>query len=173
MLALVTPNVDLGTYGSEALLTLLGLASITFLLGSFLLGQTPVSYGTSEPRKRIWRGFVEKMQEVIRFRPAGRQDRRSAMRREGEPLKVFVAPGANATEAGEGLVLNRSRGGLCLVVPEPVEKGRLIRVRAAHVPEDMPWIPIHVRHCQAKGGSWRLGCQFVEKLPWSVVLVFG
>jgi hypothetical protein len=88
-------------------------------------------------------------------------------------MKVFVAPGMDSAEPGEGLVVNRSRGGLCLVVHGPVEKGSLLRVRAAHVPDDMPWVPVHVRRCQAKGDSWRLGCQFVEKLPWSVVLLFG
>jgi hypothetical protein len=173
MLALATPNVDLSTYGSEVLLTLLGLGGIAFLLGSFVLGQTPVSYGASQPRKRIWRGLVEKVQEVIRSRPAGLQDRRSSPRREGEPLKVFVAPGLDSAEPGEGLVVNRSRGGLCLVVHKPMETGSLLRVRAAHVPDDMPWVPVYVRRCQVRGSSWKLGCQFVEKLPWSVVLLFG
>ena len=181
MLALATPNVDLSTYGSEALLALLALGGLVFFLGSFMLGQTPVSYDGSPPRKRIWQGFVNKVQHVVRLRPAGRaeagagrEDRRSSVRRGGEPLKVFVAPGTDGAEAGEGLVVDRSRGGLCLVVNEPVEQGSLLRVRAAHVPDDdTQWVPVYVRRCQAQGDSWKLGCQFAENLPWSTILLFG
>jgi hypothetical protein len=122
---------------------------------------------------RIWQSLVEKMRKVSRWRPAGRRDRRSSRRRGGDPVKVFVAPGTDAAAPGEGLVVDRSRGGLCLVVHDPVEQGSLLRVRAAHVPDDLHWVPVYVKRCQAQGDSWKLGCQFVENLPWSVTLLFG
>jgi PilZ domain len=173
MLALATLNVDLSTYGSVALLALLALGGLVFFLGSLVLGRTPVSYDGSLPRKRMWQRFVNKVRHVVRLRPTGRKDRRSSMRREGEPVKVFVAPGTDSAEAGEGLVVDRSQGGLCLMVNEPVEQGSLLRVRAAHVPDDAQWVPVYVKRCQAQGDSWKLGCQFAENLPWSVNLLFG
>jgi PilZ domain len=172
MLALATPIMSLNPYGPAVLLTLLALGGISFLLGAFVLGRTLV-YGASLSRKRIWRGFVDKVREVIRWRPAGRKDRRSSMRREGQPVKVFVAPGTDTAAAGEAVVVDRSQGGLCLVVHEPVEQGSLLRVRAAHVPDDAQWVPVYVKRCQAQGDSWKLGCQFAENLPWSVNLLFG
>jgi len=72
-----------------------------------------------------------------------------------------------------GMVLDRSRGGLRLSVAYPVTVGRILGLRTESFPKDLPTVQVRVRHCQKKGEQWKLGCQFIEKLPWTVVLLFG
>jgi len=62
---------------------------------------------------------------------------------------------------------------LCLSLPRKVEVGQLLAVRTGSFPESVSSVQLRVRHCKQIGNGWRLGCQFVEDLPWSTVLLFG
>lgn len=73
----------------------------------------------------------------------------------------------------EGLVLNRSKGGLQLSVDQAVPVGTVLGVRASAAADNLPWVQIRVKRCRQHGETWTLGCQFVETLPWSVLLLFG
>jgi hypothetical protein len=85
---------------------------------------------------------------------------------------VIIIAGESA-QAEPGLVINRSKGGLCVSVSQPVAVGTTLQLRACQAPDDTPWIPVLVRHCGANKDRWQLGCQFVEELPWSILLLFG
>lgn len=106
--------------------------------------------------------------------PAGLgRDRRTARRRKGKPVKVMLSTGDDTQEPLRGWVLDRSRGGLCIISPQEVPVGRVMGIRAAVAPEDSPWINIQVKNARRKRRRWALGCQFTEELPWAVLLLFG
>jgi hypothetical protein len=100
-------------------------------------------------------------------------ERRAALRRRGGETEVIIAPSEDGQEPAKGMVIDRSQGGLCLSVAQPVAGGSVLRLRVTNAPEDLPWIEVMVRNCRQKDERWLLGCKFVEELPWSVLLLFG
>jgi hypothetical protein len=86
---------------------------------------------------------------------------------------VLISDALNPGKPLQGLVLDRSRGGLYLSVPHRIDVGSLLTVRTSDFPNDVASVRLLVRHCIQKGNEWRIGCQFVEELPWSVLLLFG
>ena len=115
------------------------------------------------------------MQTVVKRprRAESGRDKRGSLRRGGEPIPVFVSNNLVPGEPMQGMVLNRSRGGLCLSIPQPVEVDQTLAVRTGHFPEDLASVQLRVRHCQQTRDGWRIGCQFVQELPWNVILMFG
>jgi hypothetical protein len=108
-----------------------------------------------------------------RPRPFSKREKRTWMRREGNPLEIQVADAARTQPPITALVLNRSRGGLLLSVPHPSDRGTNLSVRPPHAPDEEAWIHVQVRYCKQKGDCWHLGCKFTQQLPWSVLLLFG
>jgi hypothetical protein len=100
------------------------------------------------------------------------QEKRGSLRRGGNPVPVVVYDVPGQEPVG-GMVVNRSRGGLCLSTPQPVGVGQILGVRSEQFPESLLSVRVRVRHCKQKGNCWHLGCQFVEELPWSTLLMFG
>jgi PilZ domain len=187
ILAEVTLDGDLSTCAWQALLFLLLLGGVLFCL-CYLVGErNPVASGTTRA-ERLARRLGSLNAAIPAKTPAapepsaaanrshnrrGPKEFRSSLRRRGKVVPVLVSDVEASMEPIQGLVLNRSRGGLCLSVPQPVEVGRLLAVRTADFPEDLDSVQIRVRHCKRKGDSCHLGCQFVESHPWSVLLIFG
>jgi len=97
--------------------------------------------------------------------------RRGEPRRWGNPQKVLLA--GEFPEPLPGMVVNRSDGGLALLVARPLEADALLSVRAQEAPERVPWVQMRVRHCHPEGREWLIGCQFTETVPWSVSVWFG
>ena len=103
-----------------------------------------------------------------------RQERRAFPRRYGDPVEVrlrsyeFGDPPCGPT----GWVRDRCPGGLGLAVEKPLVVGTWLRVRPTHVMEDVPWVDLIVRHCHPQGNRWVVGCQFVEKPPRELMLLF-
>lgn len=186
-LADITFEGDVSTSAQEALLFLLLVGGILFLLTSVVVGQNPVS-STSSRRKKSLSGdgafgpssLLQRPAEPQGLASAGRaqpsqggKDKRRALRRGGNPIAVLMTDPLAPGDPVQGTIQNRSRGGLCLVVPHKLEVGQLLAVRTAAFPESLVSVQLRVRHCQPKGDGWRIGCQFVEELPWSIVLLFG
>jgi hypothetical protein len=99
-------------------------------------------------------------------------DRRGAVRRTGDLVPAEVS----ATEAAPGApawVVDRSRTGLRLAVPEPARVNALLRVRSRLYPDCAPWVLVRVRSCQLFEDCWLVGCEFVEPQPWAILLTFG
>ena len=173
MLAAVTWKAAPAALGSGALLVFLMLAGLTFLVAQLVLGS---SHGGSSAKRRklVSPDSIATMQRPERPSPASNRERRASLRRSGNPVKVLVSQvGPDGEQRFKALAVNRSRGGLCLSVGRPVETGQVLQVRAAHAPDDLPWVELRVRSCQTNGERWLLGCQFVAELPWSVLLLFG
>ncbi len=187
MLAEVTFDGDLNTYAWEFLTFLLLLGGAVFFLATLARSQTPVASGLSPARKRGERQDAfstpsletDPLKQVPltqsqRCKSGGNaRNKRSSLRRHGNPVPVLVSDSLAGPEPVQGAVVDRSRGGLRLSLSHPVDLGRVLAVRTAEFPEDLASVQLRVRHCKQKGETWYLGCQFVEEYPWSVLLMFG
>ena len=83
---------------------------------------------------------------------------------------------SNATanvEPFQGWVIDRSSGGLCLLVDQQVKPGLVLSVRPTKCHPSFPWVQIRVRSCRAERNSWNLGCQFEQKMTWTELQLFG
>src|SRR5262245_60160851 len=69
-------------------------------------------------------------------------ERRATPRRRGHSVEVVLADEAGR-EVG-GWVVDRSLGGLCLVVDEPVPEGAPRKVRPRAARESTPWVEVTV-----------------------------
>ncbi len=104
--------------------------------------------------------------------PAEDEERRQSPRRKGNLVTVRIADAA-ATEWGSGRVVDRSDGGLCLLLDHPLEVGGVMGIRAVHAPRQAPWIQVEVKSCRRVGARWEAGCQFVTPPGWSDRVLFG
>src|SRR5437879_4933536 len=124
MLAEVSSDVDLSEYAGQALLFLFVLGGIALVLCNPVLGGTSVSSSSSRSRKRIPlqdsldTGSDAKEQQstakatlLPHVSPGQGRERRTSIRRMGKPVGVLVL--ASNAKAEPGLVVNRSKGGLC------------------------------------------------------------
>jgi hypothetical protein len=100
-------------------------------------------------------------------------EKRKAFRRGGNPTEVLVSDADQETEPVPALVINRSTGGIGLVLAEAVAKGTILSVRTVNAPAGTPWYQVEVKSCRQAEGDWELGCQWVRVPPWSVLLQFG
>src|SRR5262249_26555602 len=107
------------------------------------------------------------------FVHGGSSGRRSALRRGGNPVAILISDAETRAKPSPGFVIDRSTGGLCLSVPEPVVEGTILSVRTSNAPETIPWVQLEVKNCRLVGREYELGCQFVRTPPWSVLLLFG
>jgi hypothetical protein len=102
-----------------------------------------------------------------------KREKRIASRRRGNPIPVQVRPKSAELPAIEGIVVDRSRGGLLLSLAEPVQVGTRFLVRTLNMPDNLAWIEIEARHARRKENRWLVGCAFGQELPWNVLLLFG
>jgi hypothetical protein len=98
------------------------------------------------------------------------QDRRAAPRRKGNAVDVQLVDSKEQPPL-RGWVLNRSQGGLGLLVDEAVPEGTVCRVRPSN--SNSGWIEVSVRYCRREGGQYELGCQFHRTPNWNELLQFG
>ncbi len=97
------------------------------------------------------------------------QEKRQAVRRKGNPVSVLISDATGRAAPCEGVVADRSLGGLRLIVHNPIAVGTILSVRPAQATTIFPWVQVEVRSCRQEGNSWNLGCQFV-KVPHSSLL---
>ncbi|HEY8505388.1 MAG TPA: PilZ domain-containing protein [Gemmataceae bacterium] len=106
-------------------------------------------------------------------REAPPMERRQHVRRAGVPTAVRVSDAAEALQEHRAFVIDRSIGGVQVAVQERFPPGRRLRVRPEEAPEEVPWVPLVVRHGRRVGDYYEIGCQFEEEQPWHVLVVFG
>jgi hypothetical protein len=100
-------------------------------------------------------------------------ERRTAPRRKGNPVPVLLTNATVSMEPFQGWVLDRSSGGLRLLVDQAVAIGAVLSIRPAKAHASFPWIQIKVRSCQPERNSFALGVQFVVKPAWGEMQAFG
>jgi serine/threonine protein kinase len=100
-------------------------------------------------------------------------ERRASPRRKGNLIPVQVADSLGKDETVHGWVLDRSAGGLGLVLRAALEIGTVVKVRPERPGTPAPWVQVRVIHCRRESVRWRVGCQFVEQLGWDVRGLFG
>jgi hypothetical protein len=100
-------------------------------------------------------------------------DRRSALRREGRPVKILATSPSFESEVEAGYVLDRSTGGMRIALATAMTPGSTMQVRARHAPRATPWVTVIVRNCRQAGQHYELGVEFDQTPPWNVLLLFG
>jgi hypothetical protein len=105
---------------------------------------------------------------------AGSQtEQRAAHRRGGHPISVQLTPQGHEGPVTRGWVVDRSMGGLLLMVDDAVPVGTVSTVRAIKASTTTPGVDIEIKSCRQMKDQWELGCRFVKTPPWSVLLSFG
>jgi hypothetical protein len=179
ILAEVLIDGDPFTYAQEAVVFLLLVGGALFLLTTVVLGQNPISSGNSQRKRFVpredWPGAAGQTEVIPKGAQhrSGAKEKRRSLRRGGISVPVLVSHALAGGEPVQGLVLNRSRGGLRLSLPEKIEVGQLLTVRTLDFPEGLEPVEIRVRHCKQHSQGWHLGCEFVDELTWNVLLLFG
>lgn len=100
-------------------------------------------------------------------------DRRAAPRRKaGCRVEVFLTDESKGPPL-LGWVVDRSIGGLCLNVEEPLTEGTILNIRPRQAPQTAPWQAIEIRSCRPEGNVWQVGCRFLKAPQWNDLLLFG
>jgi serine/threonine protein kinase len=99
----------------------------------------------------------------------GFPERRAAPRRGGNPVSLLLAETPSAAEPLRAWVLNRSPDGLGLMVEDAVEIDTVVHVQ----PPGARWFAVRVIYCFPERIRWRVGCQFVDRLSWDELRLFG
>src|SRR4051812_15533605 len=100
-------------------------------------------------------------------------DRRGAVRREGQPVRVMLAATTFRNGVCDGYVIDRSTGGLKIASQAAVAPGSTLQVRAVDAPDTIGFVTLIVRSCRKNDDHYELGCEFEKTPPWNVLLLFG
>lgn len=114
-------------------------------------------------------------EKALNWEPAGQSyaDRRGAVRREGQPVRVVLAANTFRNGVADGFVIDRSTGGLKILSQAAVAPGSTLQVRAVDAPDTVGFVTLIVRSCRQNDDHYELGCEFEKTPPWNVLLLFG
>jgi hypothetical protein len=117
------------------------------------------------------RRVPEELPEDREFQLIGGMEKRTGRRRWGNPIEVHLL--SASLDRRSGVVINRSTGGLAILVDNEVAPGILLGVRAAEAPKYVPTVQVEVRYCRPVGKNFLIGCKFCGEISWSVRVWFG
>jgi len=100
-------------------------------------------------------------------------DRRGAVRREGAPVQVLLSSSSLRNGVNEGYVVDRSTGGLRIVMQSAVPPGSTLQVKAVNAPDTVGFVTVIVRSCRKNPDHFEVGTEFEKTPPWNVLLLFG
>ena len=100
-------------------------------------------------------------------------DRRGAVRREGAPVRVLLSSTTFRNGVNDGYVVDRSTGGLRILIQSAIAPGSTMQVKAVNAPDTVGFITVIVRSCRKHTDHFELGCEFEKTPPWNVLLLFG
>lgn len=100
-------------------------------------------------------------------------DRRTTVRRDGQPVPVYLNSAAFEKQTEPAYVIDRSKGGLKIISAKPLPADSTMQIRAENAPDNIPWITMIVRSCREMGNRYELGCEFEQPPPWNILLLFG
>ena len=141
------------------------------LLGTFAV----YVFGRRRARARLAAAGAASAEATVPdpFETGSLGERRRGLRRKGGAVGVNIVSDVNPGQMVPGLVLDRSTGGLGLLVEKEVESGTILKVKALNAPQTTPWVEVEVKTCKPDGHEWQLGCSFLKTPPWSILLLFG
>lgn len=100
-------------------------------------------------------------------------DRRGSVRREGVPVRVTLSSTSLRNGPNDGYVVDRSTGGLRIVMQSAVPPGSTLQVRAVNAPDTVGFVTVIVRSCRQHPDHFEVGTEFEKTPPWNVLLLFG
>jgi hypothetical protein len=114
-------------------------------------------------------------EKALSWEPLGQSyaDRRGAVRREGQPVRVILAANTFRNGVCDGYVIDRSTGGLKIAAQDAIAPGSTLQVRAVDAPDTVGFVTLIVRSCRKTEDHYELGCEFEKTPPWNVLLLFG
>jgi hypothetical protein len=142
-------------------------AALVLMLGRALLG-TKKQSGSPGPLSQPFDGS-----EYDPFIHGSKMEKRVALRRRGNLVEVLVVEGETGEKPWSAWVLDRSTGGLGILVERTIPEGTILNIRPRHAPSTAPWVKVEVKTCRAAEGQFLLHCCFLDTPPWSVLLLFG
>jgi hypothetical protein len=108
------------------------------------------------------------------FLQGPQSDRRQSPRRAGQSIKVTIQLVNEQKTEFEGYVMDRSMGGLRLMLDRHLATNQMLNVRSTDAPQTVTWVQVQVRRVtQLPDKSYEVGCQFIRTPPWAVLLTFG
>jgi hypothetical protein len=110
--------------------------------------------------------------EDLQFVAGGGAEKRTSRRRWGNPTEVNV-DALLWPRPVHGIVINRSTGGLAILLQDEVPAGTTIQVHPVEAPRSVRAVSLEVRHCRKAGRLFLIGCEFSEEVPWNVRVWFG
>ena len=102
-----------------------------------------------------------------------KKDNRRLPRRSGRPVEVLVALPGEIDHAQTGVVLNRSVGGLCLLLRNEYKVGTILGVFPSGGNQMTPWTETQVKNCRKHGQDFEVGVQFIKVPPYPTLVMFG
>lgn len=100
-------------------------------------------------------------------------EKRKAPRRRGGSVEVFISDADAKSEPFKGVIVDRSTGGLRLLIDRQIKPATILSVRSCQAMDMVPWVQVQVKSCRPDGKTWEVGCQFLLTPPWNVMLLFG
>lgn len=140
-------------------------ASLAFLVGRRWLVPRPARAAPSVEE-------VDSNLITAKMTKKAEPDRRSAPRRKGNRVEVLLTDDSKRPPI-LGWVVDRSMGGLCLIVEKSLKEGSTLNVRPRQAPQTAPWTAIEIRSCRPEGDEWEVGCRFLKPPQWNDLLLFG
>ena len=89
------------------------------------------------------------------------------------PVPVILASPTFRNGVSDGLVVDRSTGGLKIIMRMAMVPGSLMQARAANAPDTVGFVGLVIRSCRPDGDQYLVGCEFEKTPPWNVLLLFG
>jgi hypothetical protein len=96
--------------------------------------------------------------ERIHFDPS--HERRRFPRLRDSMIPANVSEPADLIGWSSALVIDRSPGGLALLLDTSMQEGTVLLVWFACEGEEEAWLPVEVRHCRSEGEKWLVGAEF-------------
>jgi hypothetical protein len=164
MLGQLSIHVDLARWEFWTI-PVIGLASAGFAIA--------VGTALFRARRRLPPVSKTDMEPSDPFLHGSATERRAAARRSGRQVRVLVSDAEAKAIPYEAWILDRSIGGLGLIVHRQIALDTILSVRTSNSPETIPWVQVRVVCCQGEKDHWELGCQFLKTPSWNIMLHFG
>lgn len=147
---------------------------IGFLVASlaFLMGRRWLVVHRAEPPKKPTEELPSNLVTATALTKKSDPDRRSAPRRKGNQIEVYLTDDSKRSPI-LAWVVDRSMGGLCLIVEQPLKEGIVLNARPRQAPQTAPWTAVEIRSCRPDGGEWEVGCRFLKTPQWNDLMLFG